>query len=292
MESGALSVEDMTKALEGNDDAIMATAEDTRSFAESWAILKNSVAVALEPLASGIFKGIGDTIAEVTKYAKELGSEIRENLAQMFPNLADSGISLSDVLSNTLIPILKGIITVFAVVGTAVATVVGYVITGVQNMVAWFQSLPEKIANIPARMQEIGRSIVEGIKQGIREKVDTIFESLKSAISNGIQWIKNLLGIASPSKVFADIGRNTILGFEQGIDSATPDAIKAMEDATANISAAGAVNLAVSGGAGVRGGNVVYINGATVNDTPGIQNALVDFLLDLQRLGVMEGATA
>ena len=143
---------------------------------------------------------------------------------------------------------------------------------------------------------QLGVDIIAGILSGISDHIDEIWQRLLAGVSNAVNKIKKFLGIESPSKLFAEIGANTMYGLEQGINAAAPDALKAMEDATAAVSAAGVVSMALDGTTGPQtgiGGNVVYINGAQVNDTPGIQTALVDFLLDLKRLGVMEeGAIA
>lgn len=291
IKSGALATDELTAALEGNENAIINTADDTRDFAESWQILKNSVAVALEPLASGIFKGLGDTINEITSYIKEVASEIRDNLAPLFPQLEGGGISIADIISKTLIPVLKFVIDIISVIVIAIGTLVGHVASAISEIVAWFQSLPDKVSGLVQRMTEIGRNIVEGIKQGIREKASSIFDGLKSAISNGINWIKKLLGIASPSKTFKWIFEMVMEGGIQGIESKEDELRRTMVSAMGGTFTAGFNSVPYSLDSSSHAQNV-YINGARLNDSQGIQEALISFLYDLQRLGVMEGAQA
>lgn len=70
---------------------------------------------------------------------------------------------------------------------------------------------------------DIGKSIVDGIRQGITEQ----WQRLKSDVSNLfmglVSWIKNLLGIHSPSRVFADIGQNMAAGIGDGWASTIGD---------------------------------------------------------------------
>jgi tape measure domain-containing protein len=69
--------------------------------------------------------------------------------------------------------------------------------------------------------EEIGNEIVAGIKQGISEK----WKDLKSYISDlgtgMLDGIKDKLGIRSPSREFAKIGRWSVEGLAQGIDENT-----------------------------------------------------------------------
>lgn len=63
----------------------------------------------------------------------------------------------------------------------------------------------------------IGKNIVEGIKNGI----STAWNGLKTFFTDKIEGlvggVKNLLGIASPSKVFRRIGEDVVAGWELGI---------------------------------------------------------------------------
>ena len=290
MQSGALSTEELTAALQDNQDTIMQTAADTRDFSDSWQILKNSVAVALEPLASGIFAGLGETISEITGYIKEVASQIRDNLAPLFPEMEGDGLTIADIISNTLVPAIKFVVDIISVFVVIIGTVAGYVATAISEIVAWFQALPEKIRDLPSRMLEIGRNIVEGIKQGISEKVHSIFDGLKNAISNGIKWIKNLLGISSPSKLFKWIFEMVMEGGVVGIEAGEDKLQRTMVRAVSGTVAAGAYAAGPYSLDSSTHAQNVYINGARINDAPGIQDALVAFLMELQRLGVMQGA--
>lgn len=55
---------------------------------------------------------------------------------------------------------------------------------------------------------DIGKSIVDGIRQGITEQWQRLKSDVSNLFTGLVSWIKNLLGIHSPSRVFADIGQN------------------------------------------------------------------------------------
>ena len=68
----------------------------------------------------------------------------------------------------------------------------------------------------------IGQNMMEGLKGGILDKAASIAEAAVSAVKGAINAAKEALGIASPSKVFAEIGRFTDQGYINGIVKLMP----------------------------------------------------------------------
>jgi TP901 family phage tail tape measure protein len=66
---------------------------------------------------------------------------------------------------------------------------------------------------------QLGRDLLDGLVDGVKERVGNLIDSVTGAVGDAIQEAKNLLGIHSPSKVFEDIGRNLMAGFTVGIDA-------------------------------------------------------------------------
>lgn len=64
----------------------------------------------------------------------------------------------------------------------------------------------------------IGRNIIEGIAAGIRNAASAIWNALKNAVEGAWQKIKDLLGISSPSAVYAAIGAQMMAGLALGIE--------------------------------------------------------------------------
>ena len=63
-----------------------------------------------------------------------------------------------------------------------------------------------------------GKDLIDGFKQGIADKASEIAEKAKGVAEDAIQAAKNVLGIKSPSRVFAEIGRYTDEGFVVGLN--------------------------------------------------------------------------
>lgn len=104
-------------------------------------------------------------------------------------------------------------------------------------VIQWKDSAVEAIAGalaafkaLPGQMLEIGREIVAGLWQGIQERVGALRDNLTGAVSELVSAVKARLGIQSPSRVFAEIGRFLTEGLALGIRSGTADAVTAAGD--------------------------------------------------------------
>lgn len=64
----------------------------------------------------------------------------------------------------------------------------------------------------------IGANIIEGLKDGVKSMGGDLVDSVKGTVDRAIQGAKNLLGIASPSKVFEQIGVFTGQGMVKGMN--------------------------------------------------------------------------
>jgi len=73
------------------------------------------------------------------------------------------------------------------------------------------------ISSIWEKAKGIGSAIVNGIKNGLANLWETLKSALMEPIEKAVDWIKDKLGIASPSRVFMDIGRNIVRGYAEGL---------------------------------------------------------------------------
>jgi len=124
---------------------------------------------------------------------------------------------------------------------------------------------------------QIGIDIIAGIATGITNGASALLGAIGGAVSGAIDHAKSLLGIASPSKVFAVMGGHTAEGFADGVDDGAPDALAAMGAmvappevaAPALASAAAAVTRAPAAStpasAPASAGNSANLQGATFN---------------------------
>lgn len=89
--------------------------------------------------------------------------------------------------------------------------------------VAWlgakFNELVATIVGMKEQFAQAGRDVVAGLLSGLQEAWSSVTGWMKSSAQGMVDSVKDALGIHSPSRVFADIGRDTMLGLDQGIRS-------------------------------------------------------------------------
>ncbi|ELY9432799.1 phage tail tape measure protein [Salmonella enterica] len=149
-------------------------------------------------------------------------------LGQIWSGITSTAASIWEGIKATVSAALNTIITFFTNwnLSTVFTTVWDNVITS--------------FSNLPARFTEIGGNIMEGLKQGIFAKWEAIRQGvldLGSSISN---WFKDKLGIHSPSRVFAEMGRHTVDGLAVGIAGNTQTALASVGQLSKQLIAAGA----------------------------------------------------
>jgi hypothetical protein len=103
---------------------------------------------------------------------------------------------------------------------------------------------------------QIGTDIMQGLADGIMGAAGAVVQAITGAVDGAVKAAKSALGIASPSKVFAEIGGYTGEGFAGGVDDSAGDA----QDAMANMVAPPAAG---AGGAPGGAGAAVSISGNT-----------------------------
>jgi phage-related protein len=127
-------------------------------------------------------------------------------------------------------------------VKTAISTFLTTINTAVSS---WAISVVQTVTAVAGQLVSaaisVGSSIASGIAQGITNGVSAIVNAAKSAAQSALDAAKAALGIASPSKVFADqVGFNISSGIAAGIAQGTPDITGAISAVSG--SAVGAVN--------------------------------------------------
>lgn len=116
----------------------------------------------------------------------------------------------------------------------------------------WFKSLGD------ISLVDMGNSLMMGLVNGMLAAGPAVLSALGGIVTSAIDSAKHLLGIASPSKVFAEIGQNTGEGMAQGVEGATPSVSSALETMVSPPDASG-------GESSGHGGASANLSGATFN---------------------------
>ena len=225
-------------------------------------------------------QGINDNIFEIVTTVGEIVTNFLNALAEQLPTIIEAGMNLIVQFINGLAVSLEAngpalgtaLNNLFvAAINTLLSFLTGGAVTDIKDAAnkimnsGFVRGIKDKVSavksaftgaitsaktavsNTVSQWLSVGRNLVEGLIKGIKEKISALIETLKSGVSEAIKAAKKLLGIASPSKVFAEMGRYVDEGFIVGIQDyagrvadATEDlgrtAVNSMTDAIKNIS--------------------------------------------------------
>jgi hypothetical protein len=110
-----------------------------------------------------------------------------------------------------------------AAVGAVITGVIGVVATVVNAWIALFDYLTG------LDYGSIAKGLIDGLVNGIKSGAGFVAEAIKGLGAKMLGSLKGALGIASPSKRFAELGRFSAEGFSIGVDEGTPEIERAVE---------------------------------------------------------------
>ena len=129
--------------------------------------------------------------------------------------------------------LLKAAVEIIAKLATGLLSSVGRLLTAGYDII---RQLFNGILNAISNFSSIGTNIVQGIKNGISNAWNNMVSWFKGLFGDLVQIAKDILGIASPSKVFEQIGEYTTEGFDKGMENFGQGAMEDVQNAMDEIS--------------------------------------------------------
>lgn len=143
--------------------------------------------------------------------------QIQSNITNAVTTIQGIWNSIWSAISSFFASIWNGMI---AAVQGPVNTIFG-IIGGIQGTIMGFFS------GIGSWLYSMGTDLIQGFINGITSMVSSVIGAVSNVVNGAIDWAKGVLGIASPSKVFMQIGMDTGEGVVVGLDKMQRDVIKA-----------------------------------------------------------------
>ena len=157
----------------------------------------------------------------------------------MFAAAIGKVVKVFYTLAKTL-PLAAGAAKLFGI--TLMGTPIGWILGGIALLAGaayliyrnwagisnWFAQLWQGVKDsvgsavdfftgLPEQFRSFGSAMIDGLIGGILGKATALRDAVTGAAGKAVTGFKNLLGINSPSKVFAEFGVNTMEGYQQGI---------------------------------------------------------------------------
>lgn len=174
-----------------------------------------------QQLPGNIASFLGFVISSVASWVGQMASNAVSAGSQFVSNV----VSFISSLPGQIAGFLGGVIA-------NVASWVGQMASNAADAASRFASnLISGLQSIPGRVVSIGRQIIQGMVDGVVGAAGMLIDAVGGAVSDAIGWAKGLLGIASPSKVFREIGQFTMQGAALGVEDDAPMLARSTEDA-------------------------------------------------------------
>lgn len=243
--------------------------------------LGNLVDAALEIILA-LADGIIDAVPRLLEVAPKIITNLITALIENFPKIIESGVKLVMSLVDGLIksiPQLTAAVPklIIGIVQGILDNLPQIIMSGPKIIMALIEGLisaiPDLVMSIPTIIKSIvdtflgydwgsiGTNIVDGIKNGFLHMWESLKRTVSDMVDGLVSGVKSILGIASPSKVFAGIGGYMAEGLGQGFDREMTDVRKNIEDQMTF----GTTSFSVSGAAK---SSVGVVNGLLANNQP------------------------
>ena len=144
------------------------------------------------------------------------------------------------IVENVFNPFINGFKSAFGInsLSTVMAEQGGYIIAGLKKGITdAISSVAETAKKILSAIKsafdnfslfDIGKNLIQGLIDGVNNMIETAKNAVANVGNAVIDKVKNVLGIHSPSTVFAEIGGYIVQGLANGINAASPYVEQAM----------------------------------------------------------------
>ena len=233
--------EGVEKLSQGIQDLVAKVADAAPQFLETGGML-------IQSLAKAILDNAPTLLSNTASLMLQMFGKIKENL----PQILERGKELITFLANGIVQntpsmlnaMLNGMVQLIATIAQHLPEILqkGLELLGqfIAGIIQAIPQIPSAISQVIDAVKEafsqydwaeIGRNLIEGIKNGITAAASLIKEAALEAAKQAFQAVKDFFGIKSPSRLMRDeIGRFIPAGIAEGIEDASGMVTSAMED--------------------------------------------------------------
>lgn len=228
------------------------TSDEFRAFwINLWETVKNATSKAITAIGN-FFSNLWMNIKKIWGSTVEWFQNIGSKIASGFQKALNSTLNFFSNTWNSIKNIWSAVTGWFSNVGSNIVNAFKNIPTNLKNFFvnawnniknAWsnvtsfFNETREKIIgsfkSLPSRMLSIGKDLVEGLWNGVKDMTSWITGKLDSFGDSVLGGIKKFFGIHSPSRVMAQIGRFLAqglgIGLEEEADTVAKQGVKTGE---------------------------------------------------------------
>lgn len=196
-----------------------------------------------------LLNGLAEQLPQLVPIGFDAVLNVIQGLLDNLPQIIDTGLRLLEGLAEGFVNALPNLISkIPQMIGQLVSTIISNLpqilqagIRILSTLASGFASaIPQLISQIPGiigqvwnaftsvNWLDVGLNIIKGIASGVANAAWSLVQAAADAVNNALNWVKGLLGIHSPSRVFRDqVGEMIGLGMAEGIDKSATKVTKA-----------------------------------------------------------------
>lgn len=196
----------------------------------------------------GFIDGLSENIPRIAESGMNLIRTFLNGISTFIPEVVDAGMTMiidlingmaDAISSNTplLVSAMQNLINSIIDAGVALLTgsvgtflskggeLIGGLINGIKGKVgdvisavsSIISSCKDALSNVASEFVSIGSDIISGLVSGIKSGLSSVASAISDVASSAVEKAKSVLGIASPSKEFAEIGMYSDKGLAKGL---------------------------------------------------------------------------
>ena len=234
-EQGGYLIEGLKNGIQGDWSSLSSmvanNAENlTQMFDKKWKDMKettekrfDAVGKAMRERMEQAADDVSGCIQNVQKYAADGFDQLTNDVGQRWENVKNTISQKADAIKGLLPQKWQQIISNAAQSFTNLSSTISGLMSGLWNTLTRFD------------FSYIGTCIIAGIQTGLIKAWSGFWNFTTGLFGGLIAHVKSLFGIASPSKVFAEIGGYLVAGLDEGIAAEEPAVLRSVADMAQSI---------------------------------------------------------
>ena len=200
-------------------------------------------------LVLGVLEGIANNVQQIVEAGADCVINFMNGVSNKLPEIINSGIELAlsfiegvadgllqnqDRIQSAMETIVQVLITTG--VKALAGGISGFVKGGAELLQGAIDGIKEKwpgiveavkgavqkavdaASGLGGKLVQAGKDLIQGFMSGIQSKAQAVWNAAVGVGQKAIDGVKSILGIASPSKVFKQLGKYTAQGMSIGLD--------------------------------------------------------------------------
>lgn len=199
----------------------------------------------IKQAASQIWEGIKQVIKNLIEIAVKIGKQLWEtfksHVSQIWNSIKATASNIFNNIKTTIVNAVQNAktsaVNKFNEMKSNVINAISNMLSTVKTRITQlprtvgqaFQNAVNSAKRFISSAASVGSNLISGFVNGVKRAAHRLISAVTGAVSNAINGAKRLLGIHSPSRVFKDIGINTMLGAAIGIENTSKKPLQAVE---------------------------------------------------------------